>query len=87
MLRDKQREVIGQAEHMHQSCWLPGRSVMNNLSRMTDVSDVWFSGIIGATDVWHDAEAAEGQRRTLTDEQGRQKSFQKGGNKVAVITG
>lgn len=40
MLGDRWRQVIGQAKQIHQSCCLPGRSVMNNLSRMTDVLDV-----------------------------------------------
>lgn len=69
MLGDRQREVIGQAKQIHQSCRLPGRSVMNNLSRMTDVLDVLFPGIIGVTDACHDAEVAEGQWCNLKDEQ------------------
>ena len=50
--------MIGQAKQMHQSCCLPGSSVMNNLSGMTDASDVWFPRI---TTVIEDAEVAEGQ--------------------------
>lgn len=61
MLGDRQREVIGQAKQIHQSCCLPGRSVMNNLSGVTDVWDVWFPGIIAVTEACHDAEVAEGQ--------------------------
>lgn len=58
MWGDARREVIGQAKQMHQSCCLPGSSVMNNLSGMTDVLDVWFPRI---TTVIEDAEVAEGQ--------------------------
>lgn len=39
---------MGQAKQMHQSCRLRGSSVMNNLSGMTDVLDVWFPGITAA---------------------------------------
>ena len=61
-----QREVKGQAQQMHQSCCLPGSSVMNNL--MTDVLDVWCPGITAVIESCHDAEAAEGQWFTLKDE-------------------
>lgn len=40
MFGDGLRVVIGQAKQIHQSCCLLGRSVMNNLSCMTDVLDV-----------------------------------------------
>lgn len=70
MLGDRLREVIGRAKQIHQSCCLPGRSVMNNLSRMTDVLDVWFPGITAVTEACHDADGAEGQWCTLKDEQG-----------------
>lgn len=69
MLGDRLREVIGQAKQIHQSCHRPGRSVMNNLSRMTDVLDVWFPGITAVTEACHDPEVAEGQRRIMKDEQ------------------
>lgn len=42
---------------------------MNNLSRMTDVLDVWLPGITAVTEACRDPEAAEGQCRTLKDEQ------------------
>lgn len=71
MLADRRRKVIGQAKQIHQPCWLPGRSVMNNLSRMMDVWDVLFPGIIGVTDACHDAEVAEGHCWALSDEQER----------------
>lgn len=63
MLGDTQRKVTGQAKQIHQSCCLPGRSVMNNLSGMMDVSDVWFPWITAVTEACH-----EGQRCTLKDE-------------------
>lgn len=61
--------MIGQAKQIHQSCRLAGRSVMNNLSGMTDVLDVWFRGNTAVTESCHDAEVAEGQRSTMKDEQ------------------
>lgn len=70
MLGGRLREVIGQAKQIHQSCCLAGSSVMNNLSRMTDVGDVWFPGITAETKACHDAAVAEGQWCTLKDEQG-----------------
>ncbi len=75
MLGDGLREVIGQAKQIHQSCRLPGRSVMNNLSGMTDVLDVWLPGITAVTKACHDAEVAEGQRCTMKDEQELQTGF------------
>lgn len=65
MLGDRLREVIGQAKQIHQSCCLPGRSGMNNLSRMTDVLDVRLPGITAVTEACHDAEVAEGQWSTM----------------------
>lgn len=61
--------MIGQAKQIHQSCCLPGRSVMNNLSMMTDVLDVWLPGITAVTEACCDPEAAEGQWCKLKDEQ------------------
>lgn len=61
--------MIGQEKQIHQSCRLPGRSVMNNLSRMTDVLDVWFPGITAAAEACHDPEVAEGQWCIMKDEQ------------------
>lgn len=72
MLGDGLREVMGQGKQIHQSCCHPGRSVMNNLSRMTDVLDVWFPGITAVTEACHDAGVAEGQKHDLKDEQGFQ---------------
>lgn len=63
MLGDTQTKVTGQAKQIHQSCCLPGRSVMNNLSGMMDVSDVWLPWITAVTEACH-----EGQRCTLKDE-------------------
>lgn len=69
MLGDRLREVIGQEKQIHQSCCLSGRSVMNNLSRMTDVLDVWMFGFTAETEAYQDTQVSEGQRYTLKDEQ------------------